>query len=282
MAATVYIAGDFDITQSSASSRPKVLLNSSSAALTGTVVIEGTLKGAVGSVGSNYAFDLPANGLVGQIVIINSQSDAHPWSAPVKVGSIILDDAAGSPDTAPYYTRPSTPDLGGGAVGVVPFQLYAADCDPPPSEEACDLSINRQTWPDSSFRQTIILRHYGPVYNAGYPTCPLVIWRESVALCAGNPDPCPSDEPDWVDRTSLFDVYVPGDGSREVWVAYKLSGTTPVDFTNEYKFDIDLLSSGGFTLLRSDGTFPYPQGVAGYPYLLYPICPPAPPPGQGE
>jgi hypothetical protein len=92
-----------------------------------------------------------------------------------------------------------------------------------------------------------------------------VIEIESILFC--NP-PCPDEEQTWNDRNDLFDVYVPGGGSREVWVARKLVGSpgSPIGFA-DHKYRITPRVDNSQRVLRCDHTFatPAPQ-VADFTY----------------
>jgi hypothetical protein len=176
MAANVTIAGDMTVTQSDPAQRPMILLNTGSTYLTGTFVIGGKLIGADGSIGTNYAFDLPYHGLTGQIIInANGTYDpavTHVWTSPIHFAgsggdpAFTLDESSSSPDTAPYYTRAAV-DLGGGSVGVVGYHLQDADCNPVNGTDgACPMPT--RWWPVDSGtqeRQTIVLSFKGPLLN---------------------------------------------------------------------------------------------------------------------
>ena len=82
---------------------------------------------------------LGTSGLQGQ-VIINSTNGSGTWTGNVTIGTTTL-----SPS---YYSNTSS-SLGGGAVGVAPFHLHAADCVPP--------SVY------NSVGATMTVSHYGPV-----------------------------------------------------------------------------------------------------------------------
>jgi hypothetical protein len=163
--------------------------------------------------------------------------------------------------------------------------------EPPSDDENCADQWPLLAWPGThggGTRETIILKHYGPVFDGdddyGDPddpdTVPLVIERRSVALGICDPSPCPGDEVNWTDRTSLFDVYVPGGGSREVWVARKLEGTptpVPVELGTQYKYKVTPAEGSSTTKLRSDWTLLPPvdaPGVRNYPYFAY-VCLPS-------
>jgi hypothetical protein len=186
--------------------------------------------------------------------------------------------------------------LGGGAVGVVPFGLNLSDCDPPYNPDGdCDLSFTTKTWPASfgngsttSTRETIVLQFYGPVFDHadtyGDPdnpsTKPIKIERVSYAI----PDPpvIPEDY-GWYTQTALYDVYVPGGGSREVWISTKLDGSyNPQAISTDFHYRVTPVVSSGHTVLRSDKTFVSPSGapdVADFTYEISGQCNETRPPG---
>ena len=96
---------------------------------------------------------LADGGLAGQ-VIINAGNLGTPgvWSGTVTVGSIVLGPGQSPPNQSPHYGVLSS-ELGGGAVGLAPFNLHLTDCDPP---HGASLEFDPTT--------TVYLRHYGPVF----------------------------------------------------------------------------------------------------------------------
>jgi len=64
-------------------------------------------------------------GLGGQVIINANATTSGLWSGDISVGASTLD-----PSIATAYTTPST-SVGGRAVGLVPYRLYASDCSPP-------------------------------------------------------------------------------------------------------------------------------------------------------
>lgn len=108
-------------------------------------------------------------GLKGQI-IINRSNASGQWNAPVVVGT-------GNPALAPLpaYTTPSS-QLGGGAVGLVPFRYYASDCAP--FGDTPDDANNNPTPPLSSQLNNggeIKLAFYGPVRASNATGVPIDI-----------------------------------------------------------------------------------------------------------
>ncbi len=103
---------------------------------------------------------LAANGLKAQI-IINAANSGGSWSS----GTVTVGSTALSP--MPNYTNTSA-SIGGGAVGVAPFDLHDNDCTP---VNGASLAFSETT--------TVVLRHYGPVtWNTA--SDPVYIdWRET-------------------------------------------------------------------------------------------------------
>lgn len=271
IAGTITIAGDFDARSSDPAARPLVKVLGTSRKLSGTVVIGGKL---LGNSGSNYAFNLPADGLSGQIIINGLNSGTGPWwTAPIRIDGITLDSAATDANyLAPYYGVDSG-TLGGGAVGVVPYHLYKNDCEPQYADsESCE-GIGTQDWSGigGETRETIVLRHYGPVFNSNGSYVPLRVYRRSVVACN-----CEGDDWDQNEITDECDVHVFGSGTRarEVWVSHKLDIHGDPVSLGYYSFKVDLAVDGGSTpYLRCGGTSVSPTpAVAGYPYYFIPIC----------
>jgi hypothetical protein len=108
-------------------------------------------------IGKNYNaatqyIEVPADGLQGQIIVNADNLAGGTWSAPVRVGpnghpqQIILN--------TPNYTHTAA-QLGGGAVGLVPFGLHNSSCIP-----ANGATVQTQS---GSLPLSVELRHYGPV-----------------------------------------------------------------------------------------------------------------------
>ncbi len=249
-----------------------IFVSGSGAALVGTIRLSGSLP-------SSASIQVPSGGLEGQ-VIINADGTSGAWSGTVHVNGASL-------TSPPYYSEDSS-SVGGGAVGLVPFHLYDSDCDPPNGVDGCSLSYNSRTWTAAGGgdRETIILRHYGPVFSSADPSVnPLIIKAQSWYICT--PTPCPGEYgvlTSWTDESSDFDVYVEGNGSRDVWVARKLDEDgNPRPISTDYAYQISLVESGGATTLRSDGTTAATApNVIGYPYEISPICESRPAPSRGQ
>ncbi len=113
-----------------------------------------------GSVLASSSITLAAGGLKGQM-IVNQGNAGGTWGAgaSVTVGGVAL-----SP--MPYYNNTSA-SIGGGAVGLAPFNINGEDCVP---RNGHTLTFAETT--------TVLLRHYGPLLAwTGQPV--EIAWRES-------------------------------------------------------------------------------------------------------
>ncbi|GJQ29212.1 MAG: hypothetical protein HBSAPP03_10960 [Phycisphaerae bacterium] len=288
--ADITIAGDYTFDPNSSYRVDVNVLSSGRAIPAGrTITIGGGLYGS-NSEETPVAFDLPANGLEGQIIINAANSDPDSWTAPIRVDGIKLDNARSQPHTAPYYDRLSS-ELGGGSVGLVPYHLHKTDCVPYDSAEGyncMEVTTVLRTWPAShggEERETIVLRHYGPVFDGedgseedDPATNPLIIKRRGLVLCS--PTPCEEYEECWTDRSERFDVYVVGGLTREVWIAMKLDEEDePQNISQLHRYKVELrdmaYGGGTRTQLRSGMTFfddTNAPPVGGYPYEYNPYC----------
>jgi hypothetical protein len=78
----------------------------------------------VRSLDSGSAINLPTKGLKGQIIINALNTDPGAWLGTVSVGGVPLNHTAGE------YPQTEA-QLGGGAVGLVPFKVRVQDTNPP-------------------------------------------------------------------------------------------------------------------------------------------------------
>jgi hypothetical protein len=221
-------------------------------------------------------------GFDGQIIInANGNGGSGHWSTNA-AGIISFADGVASDqfDPRPFYEQNASV-VGAGAVGEAPFGVHQTDCLPPHSPDGdCNLSFVTRAWPSSPYgggtRETIIIRHYGPLKDAdGDPeTAPVIIELKSAEICSPTPCPGPHGElMDWDDLTEDFHVHVPGNGSREVWIARKLAGSTPQTLSNAYHYRVNPVVVDTRTAIRSDHTFVNPNpNVRGYPYIISPLC----------
>lgn len=125
-------------------------------------VIGGTLAGGASGVGGIKVTDTA--GLKGQI-IVNANDTSDAWLGDATVGATVLDPGGSGTDFA-YTTTSST--LGGGAVGLVPYHLHKTDCLPAYNETGSCEYVGSEEWPAAwggEERQTIVLRHDGPVFD---------------------------------------------------------------------------------------------------------------------
>lgn len=156
--------------------------------------------------------ELPPTGFSGQIVI-NADNDANGnWTSPVYVGTPenpveILE--------GPHY-KETPAEIGGGAVGLVPFALHETACVPP-------LSGVLQGGPGATVR----LRHYGPVRITD--ATPFVVERH--VINTGDPYvEVPASEFEYCippdDHTAVDVVPVAGHAGFEPGYRYRISPTT--------------------------------------------------------
>lgn len=195
----IYIAGDLDadVTISDVVYYPIRIggdVSASSTISIGTALgVNGTLK-----IGGDLDGDISiaSGGLWGRIVV-NESDSSHAWSGTVTVGSHALDSLQSQPNQAPYYNRLSS-TLGGGAVGLVPFNLHGPDCLPEHNDTVLA--------PLASAR----VRHYGPItFSSGMP---VKVERQ--------PQTSPPTTT-WTDVTAQFDAAISGSNARDLIVTPK-------------------------------------------------------------
>jgi len=128
-----------------------------------------------------FSISAGSAGIIGQIVV-GEQFDvgiAEDWTGSITVGGVEL-------LPKPAYSNSHT-SIGGGAVGLMPFQLHATDCWPAIGE-----CIARTAAPD--INAPIEMRHYGPVtWNAASHGVPFRIERRAIGLSGT-----------WIDQTACF------------------------------------------------------------------------------
>jgi hypothetical protein len=103
--------------------------------------------------------EMPSQGLAGQIIINADNAAGGSWTSPVRVGQ------GGDPNqiviNSPSYAS-SPAQLGGGAIGLVPFRLHNQACSP---ANGATVQLAATAPP-----LTVQLRHYGPVtWNGAIP-----------------------------------------------------------------------------------------------------------------
>ncbi len=257
--ADVTILGTMDFTSSSTTVRPTITVNSSYKLLSGRTIFIGDSLLGQSTEESPIALDFQAGGLQGQ-VIINGNDDSGVWTAPVEIGTIKLDNARSQPNQAPYYQYKHT-GLGGGAIGLVPFNVNDVDCEPEHDSIVCD--VGTREWPDESVRETIVIRHYGPVVDARSGDIPVVVESKSLD--------CPSCS--WSEVLNCEVLVGEGQGGREIWVSLELVDDTPVDFTYGLKYQITPRTHGTTKMVRSGGTGLSPEPpVYAYEYSFGILC----------
>lgn len=218
----------------------------------------------------------PTADFTGQ-VIVNASDIGGQWTYPAQFYDWFLDEFHATDPHAYYENFGVEASYPGAAIGLVPFHLHRAYCEPPHSPDStCFFGFPVREWPDSTERQTIVLQHYGPVFDSlDNDPKPVLVYLQSVAICL--PAPCPSEYGDlvsWTDKTEFFDVHTPGGGSREVWISRVLDEEDdPQPFNTMYSYQIDLVTEESVTQLRSDLTLAStPPNVGGYPYTLNMLC----------
>lgn len=200
----------------------------------GQLRIAGSLSGTitVGSVGNP--------GLSGQIVL-NAADTGGSWTGGVRVGGstgLLL-----SPEG--LYPQLSS-ELGGGAVGLVPFNLHKQDCTPPDGG-----SIG---WPGA---YSVTVRHYGPVVieNPASDTTPMTVeWF--------NPN-----SQQWEDISGDFTYTRSATNPRDVIVTSLIPN---LDFDGTVTYRIRPRITGANRLLCDPGVLAVtnPVPVAGYTYTV--------------
>ncbi len=181
-----------------------------------TIYVDGSLEGDV-------TFDLD-DGLRGQI-IINAADDGGQWN-----GTITVDDMTLS---APNYTQTSA-QIGGGAVGLAPFNFHATNCVP-----ADNATVTSET-------ESVTLSHYGPVEKYGQTTvAELKIVRHPLVHFCAECDETVTGHFTWQYAANGRDIVItPGQGYA---------------FEDGYEYYITPVITGE-TVLRC-------QGVAGSPVV---------------
>jgi hypothetical protein len=120
------------------------------------------------------------------------------------VDEVLIGPSQDPPYQSPYYTAVSS-ELGGGAIGLAPFNFHQRESDPPAGESRdCDPYQNEQILAGPlDDLSTVRIRHYGPVYVEGAGPHVRVEFR---------PRWFPSV---WQDKTSLFEVDTTQTGTSE-------------------------------------------------------------------
>jgi hypothetical protein len=221
--------------------------------------------------------NLPAGvvGLAGQIIPNAFNATSNAWTGSVTVGGIPL--------ASNYYSNVSS-TLGGGAVGLVPYKLYATDCSPPhhddwvvPDSEVHVLNSQFNGMISNGSggflpKVPVRMRFYGPVKtDAATGTSPVAVWlwvNDSSGVYQ-----------QWHDVTSLLNVTVTragGSASREVVITpIAAQGSLPPGY---YAITANLV---GANRLYCDGTLAtvppsvttnMPGNYAQYNFQLFSDC----------
>ena len=96
---------------------------------------------------------IDVNGALTSQIVINASDGGYDWIGPARINMVDIDpNPPGSEDQAPYYNTSSS-TLGGGAIGLVPFNLHGADSSP----AAGAVVLN------TDFLTQVRIRHYGPI-----------------------------------------------------------------------------------------------------------------------
>ncbi|KAA0214334.1 MAG: hypothetical protein DYG94_07545 [Leptolyngbya sp. PLA3] len=178
-----------------------------------TDVVEGSIDLDADLEGSIVIYDglsgditVPSGGLGGQI-LINQQNGLAEWSGDVVVGSTTLGPGETGDNEAPYYGVLSS-TLGGGAVGLVPFNFHPKDSAPDHDSVVTTGAIS-----------TVQIAHYGPVsidsgngvriYEATWAVPYPYPSHAEVPLCYDPPGPPTTYWQEW-DGEGDFDVSVSG------------------------------------------------------------------------
>ena len=165
--------------------------------------------------GANRKIEVPVGGLTTQIIFNADNIPDAVWNAPVKIGF------DGDPDqvilTGPGYTN-TAESLGGGSVGLAPFDLHDESCVPANG----DMVLPKDADPDLQ----VILRHYGPItLNAN---APLTIERRTACtndlfVLLSSTDFVYAVDP--ADGNSLLVSGAPGTDGFEIGYEYRLIAT---------------------------------------------------------
>ncbi|MCE7967685.1 MAG: hypothetical protein DYG94_02940 [Leptolyngbya sp. PLA3] len=107
----------------------------------GRIEIGGDLNGDI---------TLAAGGLQGQIAV-NASDASYDWLGDVTIGTTTLGPGESGDNEAPYYGVPKG-SIGGGAVGVVPFNFHRNDSAP-----------DHDSIVTTGALSTVTIEHYGPV-----------------------------------------------------------------------------------------------------------------------
>ena len=196
--------------------------------------------------GGNRTIQVPVGGLTSQI-IFNADNVGGVWGN----GAEVWIGFEGDPDqiilSGPGYTN-TAESLGGGSVGLAPFDLHDESCDPPNGETV----LLQDTDPDLEVK----LRHYGPItLNANAPVT--IESREA----------CTTDEFVLLSSTD-FDYSVdPADGNSLL-----VSGALGADGF-EIGYEYRLIATADLMCDQVDGNPAVSWDSADYRVTVRPACP---------
>lgn len=168
--------------------------------------------------------------------MVNRANSGGTWGSTAKICFAFGSPTCDGEITTPYYSLPAF-ELGGGSVGLAPFNLHDESCVPVNGDESEPISTSLELsgqcldqceplGASGSITEAIV-RHYGPVQWASGD--PLTVKRRSLA-CGGSET--------WTNVTSSFDFAIKsGSDDREIEVTYTAAGDPfwPIDY--EYRIE---------------------------------------------
>lgn len=160
-------------------------------------------------------------GMQGRVIIgANTAVQTWTWTSTIGIGATTI----GSPNIPAYPN--SAASLGGGSIGLVPFQLHATDCEP----------ANGDTLPYCEPPTEIRMRHYGPVtWDGENDPDPFIIERRRI------------DSTDsWVDHSDCFTQAIDSGDSAVVVL------TPGVALQSGFDYRVRLRQDSGENVLRCD------------------------------
>ncbi len=197
-------------------------------ALNGVNADAGLNAGAVlqvRSLTSTGSLRFPFTGLRGQ-VIINDDNSGGTWAGTVSYSTVEGPNNAQAvatlaPDAAGVYNVPSS-QVGGGAVGLVPFQLYTADCVPAPLAANLSGGMPLDVFVAGASTGTVRVRFFGPVKPAASNPPAQTTGKVNSVFTIERFGYDVNNVGSWTDVTESFDQFIPGtQGGREVTLLLK-------------------------------------------------------------
>lgn len=217
-----------------------------------------TVRGGFEQSSDVTTLTLPSFGLAGNFIINASQFSGATWNAPVKLGlptpAITLRGTDFTPTGA--YAKTSA-EIGGGSVGLVPFQLHRTDCFPPHDSIIHPLEENEEE--ELLLTNKVCMVHYGPVAWDSGDGEPYEVRRRK----AGSSD-------NWL-LQDCFTCEMDEDNDTIVWV--KTSSVT--QFQRGFEYQVSRRQVGGENVLRCKlphlTLSTYPE-VADFDPLEFQVC----------